>query len=172
MDSYALLIIARLLHVLGGVFWVGSAIFLALFLFPAVRDAGPDGNKVTQSLMQKGKLSIYMNMAAGLAMLSGFYLYWRQASSSPGWGGTRQGMIFGLGGLCAVLAAIIGNAVNARAAKKMAVVGAQIQANGGAPSPEQAALMGQLQKRLALGLKLITVFLTVAVVAMAVARYL
>lgn len=172
MDSYALLIIARVIHIAGGVFWVGSAIFLALFLFPTVREMGPDGSKVAQSLMQRRKLSVYMNVAAGLAMLSGFWLYGRMIATTPGWGGSRQGMIFGVGGVCAVLAAIVGNALNSRSAKKMAVIGASIQANGGPPTAEQGQRIAQLQQRLALGLKLVTVFLIIAVLAMSVARYM
>ena len=33
------LLVLRLVHVLGGIFWVGSALFMAIFLFPALASA-------------------------------------------------------------------------------------------------------------------------------------
>lgn len=171
MDNQALLITLRLIHILGGIFWVGSALFLALFLFPVVRAVGPAGGQVMRGLMLQRKLPIYMNAAGGLSMLSGFWLYWRMMSLAPGWAGSGQGMVFGLGGAAAVLGAILGNAINARAAKRIAALGNEIQASGGPPSAEQSSEITALQKKLAKGLVLTTIFLTITAVCMAIARY-
>jgi len=46
----ATLLLARVVHIVGGVFWVGAMIFTSAFLLPAVRDAGPEGGKVVMGL--------------------------------------------------------------------------------------------------------------------------
>lgn len=171
MESYGLMIVLRVVHILGGIFWVGAALFSAFFLFPTIREAGPQGGRVMQLLMQR-KLPVYMNIISGLTMLSGFVLYWRMISMSSAWAGSRPGMVFGLGGALTVLAAIVGGGVNARAGKKLGALGAEIQASGGPPSAEQAATMNDLQKRLRIGMILATTFLVSAAICMAIGRYM
>ena len=63
----------RLIHIVVGVFWVGSVIFVAAFLAPAVRAAGPGGGAVMNQLMQNLKLHLYMVAATWLTLLSGCY---------------------------------------------------------------------------------------------------
>ena len=53
-----LLLTARLLHVVLGVFWAGALIFTAVFLLPSIRDAGPDGAKVAAGLMRRRFLDV------------------------------------------------------------------------------------------------------------------
>ena len=38
---HALQLVLRLVHIVFGVFWVGAAFFLAMFLEPSIRAAGP-----------------------------------------------------------------------------------------------------------------------------------
>ena len=72
----ATFMIARVLHVCLGVFWVGVMVFIAAFLGPALRDAGPDGAKVFGALLRRRMLDI-IPVVALLNILSGLYLYWR-----------------------------------------------------------------------------------------------
>ena len=43
----------RLVHILAGVFWVGSAVFLAAIVLPAARAAGAEGGHFMERLMQQ-----------------------------------------------------------------------------------------------------------------------
>src|SRR5687767_4589545 len=113
MDQTVTLVL-RFVHNVGGVFWVGAVFLMVGFIFPTVREAGPQGGRFMQALMQR-RLSVFMNTAAGLTMLSGFIMYGRiLAATSGAWGGTRAGMTLGLGGLATVIAAIIGGSVVGR----------------------------------------------------------
>lgn len=41
-----LTIVLRLVHVVGGVLWVGFAVFGAFYLVPSIAETGPEGGKV------------------------------------------------------------------------------------------------------------------------------
>src|SRR5688572_30157219 len=141
MDQ-TLTLVLRFIHIVGGVFWVGAVFLMVGFIFPTVRETGPAGGRFMQELMQRRRLSVFMNAAAGLTMLSGFILMGRIVAATNGaWMETRTGMTFGIGALATILAAIIGGAIVGRGGKKLAKLGATVQASGGAPSAEQAAEM-------------------------------
>lgn len=170
MDQTVTLVL-RFFHVVGGVFWAGGVMLMVGFIFPTVRASGPQGGRFMQELAQR-KLPVFMNAAAGLTMLSGLILYGRLAAANGGWPATRSGMAFGIGGLAAILAGIIGGAFVGRTGQQLGKLGEKVQASGGAPSSEQAAEMGRLQTRMWTAMRAVAALLAVAVVAMAIARYL
>jgi uncharacterized membrane protein len=166
-------LILRFIHIVGGVFWVGAVFLMVGFIFPTVRETGPQGGRFMQDLMQRRRLSVYMNTAAGLTMLSGFIMMGRIVSATNGaWMETRTGMTFAIGGLATIIAAIIGGAIVGRGGQRLAKLGATIQASGGPPSAEQAAEMSRLQARMGNTMRVVAVLLLVAVTSMATARYL
>jgi uncharacterized membrane protein len=173
MDERMMMIVLRLIHIVGGVFWVGGMLQTAAFLFPAVRATGAQGGRVMQELIQRRRLPIYMSSAAGLTILSGFVMYGRNAAATNGaWASTRPGIAYGLGGLAAILALAIGAAVGASAGRKLAALGERVQATGGPPSAEQASQMAALQARMGRTTQVVAALLLLAAAAMAVARYL
>jgi hypothetical protein len=173
MDDQIIMVVLRLIHIVSGVFWVGAFIVMAGFLFPAVRATGPQGGRVMQEVMQRRRLPVYLGVAAGLTILSGFVMYGRIAGATNGaWASTRPGMTYGIGGLAAILAVIVGAVVAGPAGRKLGKLGERVQASGGPPSAEQAAQMAALQARVGHGMQAVAFLLLVAVVAMAIARYL
>src|SRR5438309_6237972 len=50
---HAELVTLRLIHIVGGVFWVGSAMFTTFFLLPAVAKAGPSAGQVVLNLQKR-----------------------------------------------------------------------------------------------------------------------
>ncbi|MGH8622284.1 MAG: hypothetical protein ACRET3_09115, partial [Burkholderiales bacterium] len=85
------MIALRLVHVVLGMFWAGTLIFVATFLNPAVRAAGPEGAPVMQRLQERGLLSV-MPVVAALTILSGLALYWRLSGGlEPVWVRSRMG---------------------------------------------------------------------------------
>jgi hypothetical protein len=164
--------VLRLVHIVGGVFWAGAVFLMVGFVIPAVRASGPVGGRIMQE-MQRRRLSVFMNAAAGLTMLSGFILYGRLITASDGaWARTTSAMVFGIGALASILGAIIGGGIVGRGAEQLAKLGAKIQAAGGVPSPEQAAEMNRLQTRVGKAAPVMAGLLLIAVAAMATARYL
>lgn len=162
----------RLVHVLAGVFWVGSAIFMAAFLGPTVRTIGPAGGQVMQQLAQVRKLPVYLMTAMALTLLSGITLYGIASSwFSNGWVHSGPGMTFGIGGIIAILGATIGTTISMPSARRLGALAGSIAKGGGPPSPEQAAEMQRLQKRMSTATSYAASLLVLATAAMAVARY-
>lgn len=99
-----LFLLARVLHVLLGVFWAGTLIFNAIFLLPSMRDAGPDAAKVAAGLSRRRFIDI-MPVLALVTILTGLYLYWHASSGfSPAYMHSSIGMTYGLGGISAIIA--------------------------------------------------------------------
>ena len=164
-------VVLRFIHIVSGVAWAGAVFLMVGFVLPSVREAGPAGGRFMQA-MQRRKLPVFINAAAGLAMLSGFILYGRLVAASDGaWAGTPAGMTFGIGAVATILAAIIGGAIVGRGSERLGKLGERVQASGAAPSPEQAAEMSRLQARVAKAARVVAGLLFVAVTAMAIARY-
>src|SRR5688500_5509174 len=65
------LIVLRLIHIVGGVFWVGSALFTAFFLMPTLMQAGPSAAGPVMGGLQQRKLMVWLPVVAVLVMLSG-----------------------------------------------------------------------------------------------------
>lgn len=171
MDDRLIMIILRLIHVLAGVFWVGTALLLAAFLVPTMRETGRDGGRVIQHLMGPRRLQLFIVIAMALTILSGITMYARWAAATHGsWAGTAPGIAYGIGGAAAILGALAGGLISGAAGQRLAVIGQGI--GSGAPSAEQQAEMARLQTRIALGTKLSAILLVIAAGAMGIARYL
>lgn len=162
----------RLIHILSGAFWYGTVIFAARFLMPALRGAGPAAGPVMKQLDER-RMSMAI-MGAGIVNLgSGIWLMFLVSGGAMGeWMRSGPGRTFGIGGALAILAFILGVTMNPPAAKRMAAIAAAAAKRGGPPSPEEAAELARLQKRLGLGTVIAATLLTMAIAAMAVARYM
>jgi len=171
--SHALFTALRFVHVVVGVCWVGAIVFIAVFLLPAVRAAGPAGGAVMQDLTQVRRVPALLTVGGILTVLSGLALYWNDSAgfASKAWLASGTGMTFGFGAAMAILTLVIGSAVNAPTAKRIGALGGAIRAAGGPASAEQAAQMQRLQTRLLNAQRLTAVLLLLATAAMSVARY-
>ncbi len=164
----ALVIVLRILHVLGGVFWVGGALFSTFFVSPAVAATGDAGKAVMNYLVTKARISMRFTASAVVTVLAGAALYWIDSggltsswtTSGPGWG-------FGIGGLFALAGLGLSAAVGVNAAKMGRIAsGAQ-----GKPSAAQLADMQAAQAAMRTTSLLSTVALIISLACMATARY-
>ncbi len=118
--SSTTIILLRIVHIVSGVFWVGSALFVARFLLPSLRAVGPAAGPVMQQLNQTRKLPVYLMGAMLLTILSGITLIMHDSSVSQGaFMSSSTGRVFGVGGLLALIAGIVGLSVNMPAARRM-----------------------------------------------------
>lgn len=164
-------IVLRLVHIVLGVFWVGTMIFNAFFLMPSMLEAGPDAMKVAAGLTKRRFLDV-LPPVAGLTLLSGIWLYWRASVGfQSAYMRSAAGMTYGTGAALAILAFILGVAIMRRS---MLQAMALSQAAASAPPPERDAKLAQagaLRVRAAQMAKVVAVLLIAAVAAMAVGRY-
>lgn len=170
MGDVAMLAI-RVVHIFAGAFWFGAALMVAGFVGPSVKAMGPDGGRFMQHLMHRRRLAVYMSAAGGLTVLTGL-AYLGHGLSSEMWRASTYGRVMTFGGFAGVLAFLVGHAVNAPAAKKLAAIGAAMQAAGGPPPAERTAEIARLQQRLQTGAATAAVLLSLSVLAMASASQL
>jgi hypothetical protein len=168
-----LIAVLRVVHVVAASFWLGAALMNAGFLLPAVRASGPAGGQVMKQIVQVRRLPTYLNIAVGLALLSGALLYWWLSGGfASTWLASVHGLGLVAGALLGIVAALVGWFVNAPTAKRFAQLAAQVQAAGRPPSEEELASLQGLQQRLLNATRAGAVLLVLAAAAMAAARYL
>ena len=166
------IIALRLIHVVGGMFWVGAGLMNFLFLAPAMMAAGPAAAGPMMQSMRRRRLFVVLPTVAVLTILSGLRLMMIQSSNfDAAYFRTAIGSMFALGGVAAILAFLIGLAFAMPAQRRMAALGPQIGTADEATRPTLQAEMDRLQKRLRVIGPLVTLLLVVAAVAMAIARY-
>jgi hypothetical protein len=170
MDIF--IIVLRLIHIVAGVFWAGSAFMFVSFILPTASAAGPAAAPFMQRLLQSNFTRVVL-IAGTLNVLAGLLMYWQDSGGlQAAWITTPTGLTLTLGGLFGIGALIFAGAVTAPGAAKLARLGREIQAGGKLPTPEQMAQIGSMQAKLAQEARLNAALLGITVIAMAIARYL
>jgi uncharacterized membrane protein len=167
------MIVLRLVHILCGIFWVGSAAFSSFFLLPALAGAGPAAGQIMAGL-QRRRLFVVLPVAALLTIVSGLRL---MSITSAGFQGayfaSASGRTFAASAVAATIGFLIGMFVARPAATRAGTLGAQL----GAAQDEGArgALLAQLEQaraRSATANLIALVVLILSAAGMAVGRYL
>jgi uncharacterized membrane protein len=167
-----LFILARLIHISTGVFWVGAVLFVNFLLGPSVMAAGPDGAKVMQQLVKRHYYEIVIG-AATLTIASGMYLVWADSRGfEAAWFATRFGQGISTGMLAAVIAYLLGVFVVRPTLYRMLALGGQMAQALPSERPAIEQQMHAVRGRLVTVGSVTAVILVVAVLSMAVARYL
>jgi len=149
-------IVLRLVHIVSGATWVGMMALSTFFVAPALADVGPEGGKVMAALQKRGMMTVIPAFAV-LTLISGFWLFLRFTNGQPGVMRSATGMAFGLGGLAALVAFVVGMVYVRPAMMKAAAL-----AEEGARIRDRANAVSRWVARL----------LFFALGAMAVARYI
>lgn len=165
------LIVLRLVHVVGGMLWVGFAAYNTFFLLPSMAEAGPAGGPVIAGL-QKRKLFVILPILALLVILAGFRLMMIAGQGSNGaWFHSRSGMVFSAGALIAIVVFVFGVTVVRPTMNKVMALSAE---RAKASPDRQATLDGEiakLRRRAEIASKASTHALLLTSVTMAIGRY-
>lgn len=160
---YAELIALRLIHVMMGVFWAGSIVFMAVFLEPSLRGAGPAGGQVMQQLIGR-RVTQVLPVVALLTILSGLRLLAiDSAGFNADWMRSTHGMAFSIGAAAALIGFGVGIFVMRPALNRVIAIGAD---------PAGQAEAQALRMRSARAGRIVAGLLTIAAGAMAIGRYL
>jgi uncharacterized membrane protein len=167
------LVLARVVHVVGGVFWAGAVLFVVHFLEPAVREAGPDGAKVMQALRRRRYLEV-VPVTAILTLVSGYWLYWRLFGRLlPGPGASGPEVALGVGGLASLVAFVIGITLLRPSALRIGALGAELAQT---TDPDRKGSLSEevewLRLRMRRSGRWVAALLGVAILGMAIGRYL
>jgi uncharacterized membrane protein len=158
----------RIIHIVGGVIWVGGTLIMTFFIGPAIGATGESGQRFIGHLMNNLKFSNRIAAAAGSTVLAGLILFWLDARAGEAWLRSSFATGLGIGAAFALVGFVFGSLIG-RTARAMAQLGAQMQ---GKPSADQLARMQTIQKQQSTYSMIAAVALVLAVVFMAIARYL
>jgi uncharacterized membrane protein len=166
------LLVLRVVHVLGGVFWVGAGIFTGVFLMPALAKAGPATAQLMEALQQR-RLFVVLPLVATLTILSGLRLMWlTSAGFAPAYFATTRGTTFAASGIAAVLAFTLSLLVARPAAARTSVIMPRLESSDDATRAALTAELHRLRQRSALASRAALWLLILSASGMAVARYL
>jgi len=169
----ALFIFSRVAHIFGSVLWVGSAIFYLFLIAPSVKASGPAGGLFMKNLINKANYPMFMSLVSLVTILSGAYLYVVDSGGlQTAWLSTGPGLVYTIGAVVGIAVFFLGLLMIKPRAERLNVLGRELEANGGKPTPAQAAEMGRLNSEMHRIEQADFVMLTVALLAMALARYL
>jgi len=158
----------RIIHIVGGVFWVGGTLIMTFFIGPTVGATAEAGQRFIGHLMNNLKFSNRMSAAAGLTVLAGLILFGLDARAGSAWVRSGMGIGLSIGAAFALIGMVTGIMIG-RSAKAMADIGAKIQ---GKPTADQVAQLQSIGKQQATISMISAICLILAVTFMAVARYL
>ena len=166
-----MMIVLRFLHVVSGALWVGMFAFMTFFLMPAFGEAGPEGAKV-MAAMAKRRIPVIMPVIALITLVSGFWLFQRLSGGQAGaLMATPVGKTFGIGGLAALLAFLVGMILGRPIMMRSAKLAESLSTASPADRSRIQAEMQHLRARGATLNRVVMALLLLALAAMAVARY-
>ncbi|MEO5567106.1 MAG: hypothetical protein ABIR92_01350, partial [Gemmatimonadaceae bacterium] len=119
-------IVLRLVHIVGGMFWVGVTMFMTFFLAPVLASMGPGAGPVMAGLARR-RLMTFLPVAALLTILSGARLMMIvSAGFQAAYFQSPVGRTFAWGGTIAIVAFAFGMLVSRPAMMRAAAIGSQM----------------------------------------------
>ena len=165
MSTAIFILLARAIHILGGVFWAGSVFVMTSAVVPLAIRHGSEGAGRWVGMIGR-KVGPASGIAALLTVLSGIYMMAVLHPHDTSIGG----ITLIAGATAALLSFVVGFFIGRPAGTKLAQLSEQ-QMKSGAPSAEVAQQLAGLQARAVLSARLTAALLGLAVLAMAVFRY-
>ena len=170
-DVQVELLVLRIIHIVGGIIWVGSTVFSFLFLLPAVAQAGAAGGQIMVGL-QKRKMFTVLPVVAILTMLSGIRLMQIVSNGfSASYFATPMGKAYAISGLLAILGFLVGVAI----ARPGAVRLGKLQQAAVSDEPSKEMIQKEIQalrSRVAMAGTATLTLLVLAAAGMAISRYM
>lgn len=167
------LLVLRLVHILGGIFWVGSFMYASFFLMPALASSPALAGQVMAGLQKRG-LFTFLPIVALLTILSGIRLLWIvSVGFSDAYLSTPTGRTFSAGAGAAIVAFLLSLLVSRPGFVRIGKLGATL-----ATAADEAARrriseeMQRLSRRVTIANGVVSASLLLAAAAMAIARYM
>jgi uncharacterized membrane protein len=167
------LLVLRLVHILGGIFWVGSLMYTSFFLVPIVSSSPAIAGQVMAGL-QRRRLFIILPTVALLTIASGIRLLWiASAGFSESYLSTSMGRAFSAGAGAAIIAFLLSMLVSRPAFVHVGRLAASLATTTDEGGRQRiTAEMQRLNQRAAVANGIVVALLLFTAAGMATARYL
>ena len=168
------MIVLRLLHIVAGVLWVGSAFIFVGFIGPSAAEVAPSAGPLLHAAVKKRKVAKVITGLSLVTVVAGWIMWFRdlnQFGSLGNWLSSSFGLVITIGAVLATIASVEGSIGVGRNLERMVDLGDEVAASGGPPSAEQQSQMHRLGGEVEKWGRIDLVLLLLAVAAMATARY-
>ena len=171
MDQW-LVISLRVIHIMTGAAWVGSAFLLMGFFIPTARRLGAvEGTLYLNRFLDHPWFSRYISSVEGTTVLTGLVLFWNASGGlQSAWLTSPTGIAFSLGGAAAIIALGISIPISATLSK-LYYLGEEIASRQDSGHERDSAFNDYHSRLARLGAVYVPL-LALALAAMASAQYL
>ncbi|MFQ5946815.1 MAG: hypothetical protein ACE5NC_11305 [Anaerolineae bacterium] len=170
MDLF--IISLRMIHILAGIFWVGSALIFRPFFFPVLRRAGSAGDKIMHGFAQT-RLSITIDTSAVVTTLTGLVLYWHVSGGlNTNWITSDAGLTLTAGSLAGLVALLLGAVIGGPMLRKRLRLATKVETSPGPATAEQRAEIDEIHDRLGAYQPYQIALMVMAIITMVATRYL
>ena len=144
------MIVFRLLHIVAGVLWVGSAFLFVGFIGPSAAEVGPSAGPILHAAVKKRKVPKVITGLGITTVVAGWILWLRDLNdygSLGDWLGSNFGLVLTIGAVLATIAAFLGALGVGRNVERLVDMSDTVAASGRPPTPEQQARIEHLGGR-------------------------
>lgn len=164
-------VVLRFLHIFSGVFWIGSLFTMAAFVMPTAAAFGPEGMRFMRRLALQQGLTRAMVVTGSVTVLAGICLMWIDSNGFlPAWFAGPMGIVISIGALAGIGTLVVGIRTALLVSRLDRLVSA-IEAGGGPPDAAHMAQVQAMGARLKASSRAGAIQGAIAVLCMAVARY-
>lgn len=165
-------LVLRLIHILSGIFWVGSAFTMFLFLQPTAQATLPDSQRFMLHLLRNRRFSEVVLTAALLTVAAGAILFWLDSNGLQlTWMSRPPGLGFTVGSGAGLAALLLFVFLGYPSGRRIIAIGSRLESERRPPNDEeQRNLAGSQQMLRRVGVAVL-VLLAIAAASMATARY-
>lgn len=167
------LLTLRLIHIFGGIFWVGSLMFTSFFLVPVIRSSPAVAGQVMAGL-QRRRLFTILPIVAFLTIASGLRLLAiASAGFSRAYFSTPIGRTFATSAVAATVAFLLSVLISRPGFVRIGRLGASLATTTDEGARQRiTAEMQRLTRRVTISNGLVVVLLLSAAAGMTIARYI
>ena len=165
------LLLLRLIHILAGIYWVGSAFVFFLFVQPTVQATTPEGQRFMLHLLRNRRYTEVGLGAAILAVAAGAILFWRDSNGLQlAWMSRPPGLGFTVGALAGPTALTL-FLIAYPTGRRLVDIGSRLEAERRPPTDDEQRTLASAQQTVRRAGLTILVLLAIAAASMSTARY-
>ena len=165
------LLLLRLIHILAGIYWVGSAFAFFLFVQPAVLATAPEGQRFMLHLLRNRRYTEVGLGAAILAVAAGAILFWRDSNGLQlAWMSRPPGLGFTVGAVTGLIALTL-FLIAYPNGRRLVDIGSRLEAERRPPTDDEQRTLASAQQTVRRAGLTILVLLALAAASMSTARY-
>jgi hypothetical protein len=165
-------VILRLIHVVSGTFWFSAALIMFLFLQPTAAAVGPGGQGFMLHLLRRRRLADIVFGASILTVTAGSILFWWDSDGLQlDWITQPMGLAFTIGAIAAWVGFLGFAIIGWPAGRRLVAIAGRVQDEGRPPTEEEQRDLARAQRQLRQTGLTVLVLVSVAIAAMATARY-